>query len=500
MAPKLSAKPDGGSVTVVNPHFGAKETNSKKSARGKRYRASFMTHVLGNLARESDAKCSYVVGLLFFKERLDVEKVKTNVLDKLLDMPRFRSKFVSKHFGAYFEELAIEDLDLDYHVQVAFEDENPTRADILSYLAEKMSQKSILDKSKPLWQMVIIPEMEDGRSCLITNISHIIGDGMSQVEVLYRLIDEEPAKTWEQFEELIADKNESSIEGQDVRAKGKRPKQKVSKFRAAKIFIGGVFGGVFAVFGRPDPKTSLKLKTVTTVSVEKRQALTERIDMEKLKELKSNIEGATINDVLIVLLTICIKKYFDEHDKKKIGKLSASFPINLRARGQDNLDQYGSPHNVWAYGMMPLHLRYKNKIELIWKVKKTLDDAKLSPNPVVQLQLGKMVAPILPLKAMNGVALNVANKATVQLSNVAGPGKAVSIAGYTIDEMAFQLFSPLGLYLGIISYNGQVSCSINADSSLGDPEEIAKHWKVEFDALYDEVMSQGEIRRPRTCF
>mmetsp|Transcript_12584 Transcript_12584/g.14433 ORF Transcript_12584/g.14433 Transcript_12584/m.14433 type:complete len:494 (-) Transcript_12584:86-1567(-) len=491
---ELSAPKDVEEVKTPNPHFNAPEKKNAITRKGKRYRASFMTRTIGKLAQESDAKSSYVVGLLFFKEKADADVLKKLVAHKLLEIPRFRSKFVSKHFHAYFEELGEEDIDLDYHVQVAMAGEKPTREQVLQYVADKMSQESILDKSKPLWQITVVPEMDNGKGCLITNISHIIGDGMAQVEVLYRLID----PTTPEDEELAKTDSGNSV---SVRAKGKRAKKKVSKFKAARIFAGGVLQGTMAVLGRPDPRTSLKLKSVTAVSREKRQALTEQIPLEKLKDVKNKIEGATINDVLIVLLTMCIKKYYAENEKKRVKRLTASFPINLRKRGEDNFDRHGSPHNVWAYGMMPFHLKYKNTTDLIWKVKKTLDVAKLSPTPVVQQKLGMAIAPFLTTKGMNGLSLNVANKSTVQLSNVAGPSKAVSIGGYVVDDMAFQLFSPLGLYVGIISYNGTVSCSINIDSTLGDPALIAKHWKSEFDSLYEEVMAhEGILKAPRSWF
>mmetsp|Transcript_16053 Transcript_16053/g.18162 ORF Transcript_16053/g.18162 Transcript_16053/m.18162 type:complete len:486 (-) Transcript_16053:71-1528(-) len=477
-------------------------TSGKTTSRGRRYRASFVTRTLAKLADESDSKGSYVVGILLFNEKLEPDVLRTDVLKKLLLIPRFRSKYVSKHFSGYFEEIPEENIDVEYHMQVAFDNQKPSQTEVLAHVSDKMCREVILDKDKPLWQFTIVPELDDGRGCLITNISHVIGDGMSQIEILYRLIDPQsladdiPNKTDSGNDDPTFTNAEDSI-----RPKDKRPRQRVPKIRAARIFLQGVLGGMFAVLGRPDPQTSLKLKTVTSVSVEKRQALTDKILLDKLKDVKNKIEDATVNDILVVLLTRCLRKYFEEHDGKKLKNLSASFPISMRKKGESSFDKYGSPHNKFAYGMIPLHLKYKNTLDLIWKVKRTVDEAKLSPNGIVQQQLGKMIQPFVTKKVINGIALNVGNKSTVQLSNVAGPQKSVSISGFTLDEMAFQLFSPLGLYVGIISYNGQVSCSFNADSSLGKPEEIAKHWKPEFDELYDEIMSyKGILKRPSRSF
>lgn len=78
--------------------------------------------------------------------------------------------------------------------------------------------------------------MDDGRGVVVTNISHVIGDGVSQTEVLFRLLDDDALN--------------SKVTS---RPKAKRSKQQVPFLRKASIFIGGVFNGVFAVFGRPDP-------------------------------------------------------------------------------------------------------------------------------------------------------------------------------------------------------------------------------------------------------
>jgi hypothetical protein len=76
------------------------------------------------------------------------------------------------------------------------------------------------------------------------------------------------------------------------------------------------------------------------------------------------------------------------------------------------------------------------------------------------------------------------------LSNVPGPQTAAHFGGQEIDDMAFVACSPIGLYCGLLSYNGQVSCSLCADTSAeGSPEKVTRYWKEEFDALYDETMA-----------
>lgn len=142
---------------------------------------------------------------------------------------------------------------------------------------------------------------------------------------------------------------------------------------------------------------------------------------------------------------------------------------------------------------MKFNVNYDSVIDLFRKLKKTLDVAKLSPTPVVQLKVASMLFPLLTLKGKNIMALNIGNKCTALLSNVAGPTSEVTMADNVLEDISFSLYSPLGLYLGLITYNGMLSCSVNADASIPDPEELAKHWIPAFEELYNEITSYEGI-------
>lgn len=69
-----------------------------------------------------------------------------------------------------------------------------------------------------------------------------------------------------------------------------------------------------------------------------------------------------------------------------------------------------------------------------------------------------------------------------------------------IERVAFFLISPNHVYVGIISYNGKVSVTINIDSSTGiDPQQLSKHWVSEYQGLKDELAAIKEdyVKAPR---
>ena len=83
------------------------------------------------------------------------------------------------------------------------------------------------------------------------------------------------------------------------------------------------------------------------------------------------------------------------------------------------------------------------------------------------------------------------------VSNVPGPQEKVHLAGQGLDDLMFFLFSPLNVYLGIITYNGKVSVGVNFGAELKqDPAQLAKHWKSAFEVLYEDTMAyEGMIER-----
>ena len=120
-----------------------------------------------------------------FKDDVNEEQLKQHIVGKLLDIPRFRSRYDSKRGG--FVELDEEEMDTDYHFRIV-EDELSLNEISDAYVGDIYGNMGF-DVEKPWWQVLFFPRMRDGRSLLLTRIAHVIGDGISQVELLFRLMD-----------------------------------------------------------------------------------------------------------------------------------------------------------------------------------------------------------------------------------------------------------------------------------------------------------------------
>lgn len=457
--------------------------NGEKSAKASKprvRRGSAITRALGDMTLRG--KATWIYGLLFIESDPGVDAVENLIKTKLLQVPRFRSVYKR----GKFYEVPVEEIDMDYHLVPTFEDSVPSFDSVLEFIGTLYDEKHY-DLSKPLWKYYYIPKLEDGRALLVACINHTIGDGVSNVAVLYHLMDDfDPSA-------------KSSDKPDTTKAPKKKKKKKSYLNLKEKIgwFLWGVNDGLTGTIDKFDSRSALRLKNVFKPSSEKKCAFTKPIDLERVKDLKENFPGATVNDVLLAVLSMAVREYLAEKDGEKSLKrrtlfrskplIRGNFPVNLRNMRKPVLRDMDTS-NDWGVAAFRFPLAYKSRIDCMYGVKKQLDGIKTSPSPAIQKVAIKAIStPVLPRKQVLDRLLALNNKVTVMLSNVPGPRDEVTVCGKALDDLQFLMFSPLGLYLGLISYNNKVSVSIAMDSQLGDPADLAKFWDTEFDIFAQEV-------------
>ena len=83
------------------------------------------------------------------------------------------------------------------------------------------------------------------------------------------------------------------------------------------------------------------------------------------------------------------------------------------------------------------------------------------------------------------LVLDLYGKCTAMLSNVMGPTSKVNFCGQPLDDLQFYALSPIGIYFGIVSYNGKCSMGVVADKTCDpDASKLASEWKGAFERLY----------------
>jgi hypothetical protein len=82
--------------------------------------------------------------------------------------------------------------------------------------------------------------------------------------------------------------------------------------------------------------------------------------------------------------------------------------------------------------------------------------------------------------------LDVYGKATAMLSNVPGPASEAHFCGQPLRDLMFYAFAPLGVYIGVLSYNGRVSTGVCCVPECEpDASRLARFWKPSVDELLE---------------
>ena len=471
-------------TSTVTPS--AAPTDSTVQFRTKR-KASAISTVMSKALFDKEAKYAgaWIIGLTILEKNPGLDRLRELLRERLVSKyVRFRSQLVINEKGeAEFHELDVADIDYEsYHVPDLSEltSAKPwSRNELFEYLA-KLNEFEY-DLSRPLWRYLLIPNLENGEAAIISSISHAIGDGLALIEVLEGLYDKPPSE-------------------QGIKHTGKKmPSSKFDFLTKLGIFLYGIYHGLSIPLARPDPPNKLRLKKGVKPLGKKLIASAQPIDLERVKEIKNKMEGTTINDVLMGLMTMTLKSFFTEEEPenfKKNQRVTAQFPISMRGLGEGGLDAFGEPHNKISYAYFDFHFD-GSRTDIIWDTKFQIDCIKISPSPVVVGFSAKLINNLLPTQLMLNLTRDAANLGSAQLSNVPAPQGQVSLLGVKVVDMSFFLFSPLACYLGILTYNNKVVASFNLDSGLGvDPKILAKHWSKEFEELYKEVMSKEGVLTP----
>lgn len=319
--------------------------------------------------------------------------------------------------------------------------------------------------------------------------SHAIADGMAGIGLLLKLVDNSP------IDPLLPMNKQPKKEGDKAVVLKRKKKPQLGAFSKTNAFVGGIKKGLSVSVPIHDPKNTLKLKAKNVFNEEqytglKKFAKADAIDLQEIKDIKNKFKDATVNDVFMALMTITVRSFLEEIGDpilKKKNKIRGSIPVSRRAKNEALL-KGGEPKNNWEPLTFRLPLDYKTPAGCVWKVKRIIDREKVSPALIVQRKVAGTSVKISPRKFILKQIVKATTRATLMLSNVPGPQQPVYIKGKEVEEIDFFLSAPIGTYMGVFTYNGKVTLSVNSDKDLDyDPEDLVKHWTQAFATLKEDV-------------
>jgi len=432
-------------------------------------RSRFMTTILasGQLNEEihSQIGSAWVLAFLYFKAPWSIDSVRSLLQDRLLEIPRFATV---PNLDAKGNTVWLQPSSLDMEALVT-EVDWKTPGDIDAF-CKTFFQVGLGAESQilPWWRCYVANNMADGRTVLMFAINHAIGDGPSLIASLLAIMDDRETS------DAVKAPTKRAVD-----TPGCFTKIRASLKSCFNVFIGDQLPG--------DRPNKLKLRNHRYPGFDVGLGFSQSIDLAKVKEVAKHMGGASVNDVLMVVITKVLQAYFQEHDPQVLQKkqsVRANFPISMRKSGADMFEE-GNFGNQFVPGTIQFPMHCKEPAEILKAVKRQIDIIKVSPEPVMRKVMTQaLVNSGLSAKTILDLALDQYGKVSCMLSNVMGPSEPAYFGGQLIEDLAFYALAPLGLYIGLVSYRGRINCGFAVRSTCEpDVSNLTKLWAPAFEEI-----------------
>lgn len=351
-----------------------------------------------------------------------------------------------------------------------------------------------LDRSRPLWEMSVIEGLENGKIAVFTKMHHATVDGVSGSSMLSVLCSLEP-------DAPLLDLGVDSA-AMSARDPG-----------ALELFGRGLLSTVtkpFNAFRLVRPTTSLVTRTIERArqgtamaapltaprtafngNISGRRAIAVvDLSLDRIKEIKRAVEGATVNDVVLAISGGALRRYLEARGDLPSTSLLASVPVSVHGKS----DRTGGTNKVSSL-FARLGTDIADPVLRLTQLATANAHAKAhhSAIPADTLQeWAEFAAPRTFGLAVRMVAgLKLAEKGPVihnlVISNVPGPPVPLYFMGARIDGLYAlgPVFHGAGLNVTVMSSNGKMHVGLIAcRDSVPDVRHLAEDFQVELDALY----------------
>ncbi len=448
------------------------------------------------LRMESPTNLMMITGVLIFRERLDVNKVRKLLAERWLAFRRFRQRAVDTASAAFWETAS--DLDMGWHVRLAALPGKADKPELEKWVSDMAS--TALDHARPLWQFHVVDNYvhDDGKvgSVLLGRIHHCYADGLALVQVMLSLTDAAPkekrqvelAKVWLKKDqgsvlERLLEPTRAGLAkilslGEKAIGKGSQLMQDPA-LAALLAKEGGEIARELAIALSlaDDPPTAFK---DGPLGFAKRCAWAEPLPLEDVK-LLGKVLRCTVNDVLLACAAGALRSYLLDIGERVDGvTIRATVPVNLRP-----LEHAKKLGNHFGLVFLDLPIGEGNPLRRLERVAASMRDLKRSKQAA--LTFGLLAAVGMAPAALQRMALELlSRKATTVATNVPGPQMPLYLTGHKVDELMFWVpqNGSIGMGLSILSYNGRVHFGVIVDGRrVPDPDPIVQRFAVEFEKL-----------------
>jgi diacylglycerol O-acyltransferase / wax synthase len=410
------------------------------------------------------------------------EQLRDHVARRLHRAPRYRQRLAGVPLGVA-RPLWVDDerFDISRHVR------RSSGGNLLELAATVMSTP--LSRERPLWELWIANQLDDGRVGLVGKAHHCMVDGIAAVELGALLLDLEPdappdgPDAWEPAP--APSSAELLVGGVLHRAR--------EQLRLASASARMVTAPRRLVAGAERTGRALAHSLARTAPVGRlneplspyRHLGTLSRSLDELRLVKRAF-GTTVNDVLLAAAAGGVRRYLERHDAQP-QRLKAMVPVNVRSGAAGELG------NRIAFLFIELPCHDPDPLARLAAVHLATREAKAAGEPegadaVLEL------ASYAPSPVQRLLSRIVASPRTfnVVVSNIPGPGEQLYMLGCPLREAypIVPLAERHGLSIGFTTVAGGAFFGVYADrDSVPDPQRLAG----EIGSALDELIELAPV-------
>ncbi|HJV69617.1 wax ester/triacylglycerol synthase family O-acyltransferase [Ideonella sp.] len=366
-----------------------------------------------------------------------------------------------------------EDLDLDHHIRHIIVPRPGTREQLERLVGRLHSP--LLDRSRPLWEMVVIEGLATGQVAVYTKVHHAAIDGQAGVALAAALLDlsdtprvvkpPRPRRRLNRYQLGVAELASAAL--------GNTVSQYVKLVRTLPTTLRAVRSVLLPV-DEQTGKRRLALpkgwqfapRTPINVAItNQRSFATRALPLAELKRM-AKASDTSLNDVVLAICAGALRRYLAEYDCKPDKPLVAGVPVSLREQGNQDMT------NQVSFILVGLATDVKDPLERLKAIHASAVTGKKVTGQVkgaIPMDFPSFGAPWLmsglaSLYGRSRLADRMPPVANVVISNVPGPQTPFYLAGAKIATYSPVSIPAHGMALNVTvqSYNGVVEFGLTA--------------------------------------
>jgi diacylglycerol O-acyltransferase len=447
---------------------------------------------------ESSAQLMHVCGLLLLDpttmpDGYSFDRFRDDLDRRVRSLPAFHRKLRPVPLGidhpVWVEDT---DFDIDRHLH-RLAVPAPGGPEELSDLCAHMAGIP-LDRSRPLWEMSVIEGLESGQIAVFTKMHHASVDGVSGANMISVLCSLEPDAPPIELGLDNAGVTEHVPGDVELFARGvasvvTRPWRAFGLIRPTTSLITRTIERARAGTAMAAPLTAPRTPFNGNISGHRSVAFRD-LSLDRIKEIKRAVDGATVNDVVLAVSGGALRRYLLDHDALPDSSLLASVPVSVHGRAEVSRGT-NRVSTIFAH----LGTDIADPVVRLKELATSNAHAKghFGAIPAEALQeWAQFAAPRTFGLAVRMVAgLKLAERGPVihnlVISNVPGPPVPLYFLGARIDGLypLGPIFHGAGLNVTVMSSAGKMHVGLIAcRDAIPDIDRLAEDFGDELDALY----------------